>query len=363
MKKLTVDNLEELAIGSAILGSGGGDDHKVSLKMTKYEMEKNKNPLYLINYDELKSEDLIVPLGFMGAPSTEVEKIPSGREFSFLFENIEKKLGKKVSGVMPFEIGGRNAFTPLMVAAQLGLPVLDADMMGRAFPEFKMNACALAKMDQSTAFLGDSLGNTVCIHAKNRHPLEKIGNLINIAIGSFCAFCLYPISKSQVLTGTIHKSLSKAISIGYIHKKSIENKEVPLEAMLDFCKGVLLGSGKIFDIDRSNSNNSQNGSVVIQDKNGRLELLFKNEYLLAKLNGKIIATTPDILMLLEKETGIPVSEESLQFGLDVDLISLPAPKIWTSEAGLALVGPRAFGYNVDYHPINRGKRSYAKETF
>ena len=39
---------------------------------------------------------------------------------------------------MPIEAGGVNSLLPLALAARLGLPVIDADGMGRAFPELQM---------------------------------------------------------------------------------------------------------------------------------------------------------------------------------------------------------------------------------
>ena len=39
---------------------------------------------------------------------------------------------------MPIEIGGINSTIPLVVGALLNIPVVDADGMGRAFPELQM---------------------------------------------------------------------------------------------------------------------------------------------------------------------------------------------------------------------------------
>ena len=49
-------------------------------------------------------------------------------------EEHEKK-GEKVTHVMPVEIGGMNSLAPMYTAAQLGLPLVDVDCMGRAYPE------------------------------------------------------------------------------------------------------------------------------------------------------------------------------------------------------------------------------------
>lgn len=45
---------------------------------------------------------------------------------------------RKIVGLMSAEIGGMNSIEPLILGAKLGLPVLDCDGMGRAFPELDM---------------------------------------------------------------------------------------------------------------------------------------------------------------------------------------------------------------------------------
>lgn len=356
MKKLILEHLDDLAIGSAILGSGGGGDTSYPYLMARHEIEKYSS-VSLISMSELKPDDLIIPIGFMGAPLAEMEKIPSGREFFALFEVLQKSLGKKIDAIVPFEIGGGNAFTPLMVAAQQGLPVLDADTMGRAFPEVQMSSCHLAGVFPSPGFVTDCLGNTVAIHARNTQTLEKLSRQTTVTMGSTGAFAIYPLTGAQARSSLLDKSVSKAISIGKAHRKAKQEGKDPLSAVLSLCKGTCLGSGKITDIDRVISRGFVKGTVTIQHKNEKLELAFQNEFLAAKCNGKIVATTPDILTLLEHDTGSPILSETLQFGLKVNLIVLPAPHVWTTPAGLSLVGPRHFGYEVDYHPFLKN-RSY-----
>jgi DUF917 family protein len=356
MKKLTLDNLEDLAVGSAILGSGGGGDPTYAFMMAKYEMER-RGLVSLVNFSELNADDLILSVGFIGAPLAEIEKIPSGREFFSLFEVLEKTMGKKVNAVMPFEIGGANAFTPISVAAQLGLPLVDADTMGRAFPEVQMSSCHLLDGLPSPGFITDCLGNTLAIYPNNSHALEKFLRQIAVTMGSTAAFGLYPLSRKQVEKCTVLKSISKAIAIGKSHREAKKNGKDPLEAVLNVCKGVHIGSGKVVDIYREISKGFLKGLVTIQNKSEKIELFFQNEFLLAKCNGKIVATTPDILMLLEQETGFPITSETLQYGLKTNLIALPAPSIWTIANGLALVGPRQFGYDVDYQPISKRNKS------
>jgi uncharacterized protein len=352
MKKLTLENLDELAIGSAILGSGGGGDPTYTYMMARHEIEK-RGPVSLISIEELDPDEYILPVGLIGAPLVEKERIQSGNEYNVLFERIEHDLGKKIRVVVAFEIGGSSAFIPIMVGARLGIPVLDGDMMGRAFPEAQMSSCNLMGANPSPGAVVDCLNNSIVIKAANSNTLEKIGRQVSVAMGSSAAFGFYPMTGKAARDCAIPKSVSKALSIGKAHREAKVKGKDPLEAILNVCKGIWIGSGKITDIDRFISKAFLNGTVVIQNKDERMELFFQNEYLLAKYNNEVIASTPDLLVLLEQDTGSPITSETLQFGLKVNLIVLPAPSLWTSKEGLSLVGPRYFGYEVDYQPISK----------
>lgn len=356
MKKLYPENIGDLGRGCAILGSGGGGDVSLPCMMAEVQMEKS-GPISLINYSELKPKDIVMAIGFIGAPSAELEKLSSGREFEFMFDYVEKSLNKKISVVMPYEIGGGNGVIAMVEAARFGMPLLDADMMGRAFPEAQMTSYSVnGDPYLLPGFITDCQGNTTIIYAANVATLEKIGRQVCIAMGSIAGFGFFPLDADQVQKCTIPKSVSKAISLGKAVREARGSGKDPMEAILNLCKGIKIGSGKVVDIDRAIEKGFLHGTVAIQEGKNAIELEFKNEYLLAKRNGKVIATTPDILTVLEQETGTAVETSALEYGLKVHLVALPAPSIWTTAEGLQLVGPRSFGYETDYHPIVHRKK-------
>ncbi|MOA18248.1 hypothetical protein D3C78_1385530 [compost metagenome] len=82
-----------------------------------------------------------------------------------------------------------------------------------------------------------------------------------------------------------------------------------------------------------------------------MKVYFQNENLLAEKNGQVIAMTPDLICLVDYETLLPVTTESLKYGKRVRVIGLPANPKWRTEKGVETVGPRYFGYDYDYAPI------------
>src|ERR1700722_12392311 len=196
MRQLTGDDLEHLSLGSSVLGSGGGGDPSYSLLMTKYLIEKY-GPINIISIEELQEDDFVVPLSMMGAPLINMERVLSGRELDILLQTIEKTVQRKPTVLMASEIGGANAFTPFLIAAKWGLPVLDADMIGRAFPELQMSSCYLKNLKSTPAVMADCLGNTVVIQASNAETLEKIARSVTMAMGSSSAVGFYFMEKSE----------------------------------------------------------------------------------------------------------------------------------------------------------------------
>ncbi len=83
----------------------------------------------------------------------------------------------------------------------------------------------------------------------------------------------------------------------------------------------------------------------------RLEI--QNENLLAFEDGRAIATVPDLIVVLDAGSAHALGTDNLQFGQRVSVIAWPCDPIWRSPAGLSKAGPRAFGYEIDFVPIEQ----------
>ena len=99
----------------------------------------------------------------MGAPTVMTEKLPQGEEIVIALRKLEKFMGRKVDGLLCGEAGGINSTTPFVAAAATGLPLIDGDGMGRAFPELQMTTFGMYGVSATPMALGDDKGNS-------RHP-------------------------------------------------------------------------------------------------------------------------------------------------------------------------------------------------
>lgn len=124
-------DLDDLARGAAVLGTGGGGNPYIGKLLAKQAIREH-GPVNLVAAEEIPDDALVVQSAMMGAPTVMVEKLPAGDEVVHAFETIQAYLGRRITHTTSGEAGGLNSTIPFVVAARLGLPLVDADGMGRA---------------------------------------------------------------------------------------------------------------------------------------------------------------------------------------------------------------------------------------
>src|SRR5438067_3028516 len=126
-------------------------------------------------------------------------------------------------------------------------------------------------------------------------------------------------------------------------------------AVLRITGGQRLFTGKIVDVIRRTERGFARGEATFQgldgDEGHQLVIQFQNENLIALRDGAVVASVPDLITVLDAETGEPITTETLRYGFRVVVVGMPSAPAWRSDAGLALVGPRVFGYDVAYAPV------------
>src|SRR5207247_1731879 len=90
--------------------------------------------------------------------------------------------------------------------------------------------------------------------------------------------------------------------------------------------------------------------VVFQPISGHwLERLDGNRG--APERGRVLASVPDLISVLGSETGDAIVTERVAYGQRVTVIAFACDPVWRTEKGIAVAGPRAFGYEFDYQPV------------
>jgi uncharacterized protein len=345
------DTLRALARGCAVLGAGGGGDPHLGL-LQALQASADFGPVSLIDVDELPGDALIMPCGGIGAPTVSIEKLENGDEGNRLRDHLESVTGQRVAALMAAEIGGGNGLLPVVWAARLGLPLVDADGMGRAFPEVPQVAMHLAGISPSPAVMTDERGNVVVVRAISGHWMERLERAAAVEFGGAASAAEFSLTAAQARGATVRNSVSLAITIG---EAIAGSQDAPVAALIAEIGAFALVTGKVTDVERHTARGFARGRVAVEglgaDAGRAIRLEVQNENLVALERGQVLASVPDLITVLDSETGDAIATERISYGQRVTVIAFGCDPVWRTERGIALTGPRAFGYDFDYLPV------------
>lgn len=356
---LRLDDLADLARGAALLGTGGGGDPYIGLLLVSEEIRRG-GTVRLIGPEEVDDEALVVASAFMGAPTVVIEKIPNGDEPVTALRALEQRLGRKADAIIPMECGGLNSMIPLLVAARTGLPVVDGDGMGRAFPELQMETFGVYGVAGSPiAICNERRHVTIIDTGADNHSMEWYARGVTIRMGGVSYIAEYPMTGTDVKRTAIPKTMSLALRLGRVIREARENQQEPFQALIDCLAGTMyehgrvLLEGKVVDIERRSADGFVRGTATIASFDGAttVELTFQNEHLVARSDGKLLAIVPDLITVLDAESATPITTEALRYGQRVRVFAISTPAMMRTPEALRVFGPRAFGLSEDWTPV------------
>src|SRR5262245_41525079 len=211
--RLDLGTLDHHARGCAILGTGGGGDTYASVLAARSALEEH-GAVDVIALESMADDTLILPVAGWGAPTVGIEKLASGDEGATLVRMAERWFARKIDALMIGEIGGGNGVDPIGWAARLGLPIVDADGMGRAFPEGDMAAMHVAGVDAAPAFFADDRGNGAIATPLDAVWLERIARALVVAFGGSVAGADHVMDAATARRATVLGSVTLAGAIG-----------------------------------------------------------------------------------------------------------------------------------------------------
>jgi len=346
--------IEDIATGSAVLGTGGGGDPYLG-KLAALQAIEKRGPLRLVKIDELNDDDLVVfPFG-IGSPVPFLERITLDKELKVAYEAMQRWMGRKVGAIMSAEIGGMNSVVPFAVASELNLPVIDGDGMGRAYPEVQLTTFTLYGHGAAPIVVGDARGNAVVINSIDNFWAERLARPAAIEFGAIAGGWAFPITVGDLKVAAVLDTVTYAEEIGKAIRQAQTAHRDPIDAVTGVTKGFRLLNGRIVDVQRKQERGWTLGETVIEGLDGyagrKMTVRFQNEHLVVIENDEIIVSVPDLIAILDTERGDPITTENLRYGFRVSILGIPCDEKWRTPAGIELGGPRHFGYDIDYVPI------------
>ena len=353
---LREEDLRPLAIGAALLGTGGGGNPYVGLLRCRELLRKGAS-VRILPLDALPDDALVGEVGGIGAPVVGIEKIEEGGECYRALRAVEDVVGARVSATISAEIGGANAMEPIIAAAMAGLPVIDGDGMGRAFPEVQMTTFFIYGAKAAPAAIADDKGNVVVFKEMvDMFWLERFARDVSVAMGAAAGLAIAPMRMDFIRRTAIPGTVTQALRIGQTVLDARARRQSVIDRLVRDIGAKVFFTGKIIDIRRELLGGFARGHAHIvgsgdwQGATGRIAI--QNENLVLWVDDVPIIMVPDLIMNLDLETGEPLTTEVLRYGQRVAVIGLPVHPLLKTPEALKVVGPAAFGYpELTYVPL------------
>lgn len=264
---------------------------------------------------------------------------------------------------MPIEAGGVNSMIPLVVGLRLGLPVIDADGMGRAFPELFHETFHIYGVSGTPMVITNDHHDQTMIATHDNFMMEWLARGVTIRMGGVAYIAEYPMDGATAKRVSVSGTIGLGLKIGRAIREARERHFDPFEQLVDvlaetdYSPARVIFRGKINEVYRRTSEGFAKGSIRLQKLEGEpgsdheiLEIEFQNENLIARSGDRVLAVVPDLICILDSETAEPITTEELRYGQRVTVMAVRVPEIMRTPQALEVWGPRHFGFDVEYVP-------------
>jgi len=271
---------------------------------------------------------------------------------------LSKYTGKPINAVLRSEADGAT-IESVMLAADLNVPVIDGCMVGRARPEIEQQLPTVLGIPASPAAYVSRWGDTIILaKAVDDYRVEDIARALAVGSAGSVSGVDTMISGRDIKRSLVPGALSQAILLGRTAREAVEEHRDPVHAILKIMHGYKMFHGVVTEDDTKGDRGFTWSVVTLEgvgeDAGHSYKIWNKNENIVAWYDGKVDATAPDTLMDLDPRTGDAHNGPTLgafQLGAEIVMVGWPADPRWRQPKGIEVFGPRHFGFDFDYVPI------------
>ena len=352
LRTIHAEDMEDIATGGAILGTGGGGDPYVG-KLMAQQAIKQYGPVNLVDIDELPDDALVVPVCMMGAPTVMTEKAAAGRGADQRFPRA-RAVAWPEDRRGALRRGGWGQFHHAVRRCGHGRPAAGrwrrhGPRLSRAADGDLHHAWRFGDADGAVRRQGQFAGARDGQQCLDRAACPR-GDGGNGRLGA--ARLLLDVRARVAKKAIVRGTLTLCSELGRTLREAKAGHVDPVNAIVDKLEADVIFHGRIKDIERRTVGGFARGTArfegVEEWKGHSFRLDFQNEFLMAERDGEILVTTPDLITVLDAESGLPVTADALRYGLRLKALAMPSNPQWLTPAGIDLVGPRYFGYDTDY---------------
>jgi DUF917 family protein len=364
----TEQECEDLIRGCLLMGTGGGGQPEWGRRMLKGALEEGITVQW-VDVDDIPDDAWTVTAFGMGsiAPMTqetedEIERI--GLEDKFgdnsigeAIKELGEYLGAPIRCLVPTELGAGNTPAPLVTGARLGISVVDGDYAGRAIPE-EMQGTPFLYGKNSWPFSSvDKWGNVAIVkRTANPQMVERIGKMLAVAAYGHTTMAATPLRGREMKEIVVRGTLTRCLALGRAIREAREKGADPVDAALQVTGGWRLFEGTVSGKDWEDRGGYMYGTTHIQGtgeyQGQTLDVWFKNENHVSWLNGQPWVCSPDVIAIVYADTAEGITNTDIAAGQQVAVLGIKGQEIFRTEFGLnESSGPRYFGFDIDYVPI------------
>jgi DUF917 family protein len=180
-----------------------------------------------------------------------------------------------------------------------GLPLVDGDGMGRAYPELQMVTFTMHGVSATPMVLCDDKGNSLVLETVSNAWTERLARAATVEMGGSALLAFYPMSGDVAKKAVVRGTLTLCANLGPDSTRGTERHVDPVDAIVEMLGAAVIFHGRVKDIDRRTIGGFARGSArfegVEEWKGHTFKLDFQNEFLMAERDGEILVTTPDLI--------------------------------------------------------------------
>ena len=259
--KITAQEIEDIAIGAAVLGTGGGGDPFIG-KLLALDAVARYGPVELIQPEEVMDEGLVVPVAGIGAPTVIVEKIPNGEEGLTALRLLEEKVHKKAVAITPIEQGRLNSEIPI-ICGRKDQASHDGLRWNRSrVSRLQMCSFHLDGISANPMILADEKGNAVLLDTIDNLWTERFARSTVVQMGGSAISVAYPLTGARLKESCIKGTVSLSLRLGEVTRIARSKGENPLHDIAKILNSKILFKGKLVDIFRRTTGGFARGEVL-----------------------------------------------------------------------------------------------------
>jgi uncharacterized protein len=370
IRTLTEQEVVDMMVGSSIQGTRASDS--AGMIRTARQLLAEGRKFNVIAPQDLPDDWTIVQAaGGIGgggawewvAERTKQQNLPTIQNPTLrAMEALSKHIGRPVNALIRNESAGAT-LNVFQTATAAGLPVVDAcPAGGRAKPEVQQSLTFIAGLSITPAALVSRWGDTVIIDkAVDDYRYEDLARALAVASGGGISNARGVISGRDVKRVTLHGALTEAILFGRTVREARAQGRDPVDALVKACSGcVRLFQGTVVKAETKGDRGHTYTDAYLQGTGvwagHAYRIWVKNENIVSWLDGKPDAISPDFIYNLDPKTGDAITSRELggyPMGIEVAMVGRPAPAAWRTAKGIETIGPRRYGFDFDYVPLEQ----------